>query len=174
MPPDFEEVNAMEEFVIPFKGLSTGSHHYSIKIDNSFFESFEYFETEHGLVNVEIDLVKETNLLDFHFKMEGTVNLACDRCLDIIEFPVKGEFRLIVKFGEHFEEESEEVIIIPVNENRLDLKQYLFEYINLMLPIKRVHENPDDCNPQIVEKLENYSKPQTDPRWEALKKMKLK
>jgi len=174
LPPDFEEVNEMEEFVIPFKGLSTGNHQFTFKIDDSFFESFEYFESERGRLTVEIDLIKETNLLDLHFKMDGKIQLACDRCLDLTEFPVKDEFRLIVKFGEDFVEESEEVIIIPVNENRLHLKQYLFECINLMLPIKRVHENLSDCNQQIVEKLENYSKPQTDPRWEALKDMKLK
>jgi uncharacterized metal-binding protein YceD (DUF177 family) len=164
----------MEDFVIPFKGLGTGDHHFTFKIDNSFFESFEYFESERGQVNVDLDLIKETNLLDLHFNMQGVVSLACDRCLDIIDFPVKGEFRLIVKFGEDYLEESEEVIVIPVNESKLDVSQYLFEYINLMLPIKRVHKKLSDCNQQIIEKLENYSKPQTDPRWDALKNMKLK
>lgn len=174
MPPDFEEVNVMEDFVIPFKGLSAGDHRFEFKIDDTFFESFEYFESERGQINVVLDLIKETNLLDLHFKMKGVVSLACDRCLDSIDFNVKDEFRLIVKFGEDYLEESEEVIVIPLNESRLDVSQYLFEYINLMLPIKRVHKKQSECNKQIIEKLENYSKPQTDPRWEALKNMKLK
>lgn len=164
----------MEDFVIPFKGLGTGNHRFEFKIDDAFFESFEYFESEKGQVKVDLDLIKETSLLDLHFKLKGNVSLACDRCLDTVDFPVKGEFRLIVKFGEEYLEESEEVIVIPLNESRLDISQYLFEYINLMLPIQRVHKNLDECNQQVIEKLENYSKPQTDPRWDALKNMKLK
>lgn len=174
MPPDFEQVNTMEDFILPFKGLGTGNHRFKFKIDNTFFESFEYFESEKGSIQVDLDLIKETNMLDLHFKLEGNVSLACDRCLENFDLPVKGEFRLIVKFGEEYLEESDEVIVIPSNESRLDLRQYLFEYINLMLPIQRVHKNQDECNQQVIEKLENYSRPQTDPRWEALKNMKLK
>jgi uncharacterized metal-binding protein YceD (DUF177 family) len=164
----------MEDFVIPFKGLSTGDHRFEFEIDDAFFESFEYFESERGRIKVDLDLIKESNLLDLHFKMKGVVSVACDRCLDSVDFKVKDEFRLIVKFAEDYLEESEEVIVIPLSESKLDVSQYLFEYINLMLPIKRVHKKQSECNKQIIEKLENYSTPQMDPRWEALKNMKLK
>lgn len=174
MPPDFEKVREMEDYIIPFKGLSTGPHRFEFKIEDSFFESFEYFESERGEISVDLELIKETSLLDLHFKMVGVVSLACDRCLETIGFPVKDEFRLIIKFGETYLEESEEVFVIPVNESRIDLSQHLFEYINLMLPMQRVHKDQSKCNQQIIEKLEDYSKPQTDPRWEALKNMKLK
>ena len=164
----------MEDFVIPFKGLGPGSHRFEFKIDDSFFENFEYFESERGQVSVDLEMIIESGLLDLHFSLKGVVSLACDRCLETIEFPVKDEFRLIIKFGETYLEESEEVIVIPHNESRLDVRQYLFEYINLMLPIKRVHKDESKCNKQVIEKLENYSKPQTDLRWEALKNIKLK
>ena len=49
MPPDFKRGMIMnEEFIIPFKGLSAGNHPYDYKIDNQFFENFEYFESEKG------------------------------------------------------------------------------------------------------------------------------
>lgn len=174
MPPDFEKVNVMEDFVIPFKGLGTGSHHFEFTIDDTFFESFEYFESERGQISVDLEMIVETNLLDLHFKMKGFVSLSCDRCLETIDFPVKDDFRLIIKFGENYLEESEEVIVVPLNENKIDVSQYLFEYINLMLPIKRVHKDRNQCNQQVIDKLESYSKPQTDPRWEVLKNIKLK
>ena len=174
MPPDFEEVQTMDDFIIPFKGLSTGSHRFEFKIENSFFESFEYFESEKGQVKVGLEMIKESSLLDLHILMEGIVSADCDRCLEPAEFPVKGSFRLIVKFGGEFEEESDEVVLIPITESRLDLHQFLFEYINLMLPIKKVHADKNQCDQKIIEKLEEYSEPETDPRWEALKKIKLK
>lgn len=174
MPPDFEEVKVMEEFIIPFKGLSTGGHRFEFSIDDTFFENFDFFESEKGQITVGLDLSIETNLLDLHFEMAGFVSLACDRCLDRFEYPVDGNFRLIVKFGDAFREESDDVIIIPLNESRLDVSQFLFEYINLMLPIKRVHQDQNDCNLQVIEQLEKHKESETDPRWEALKNIKLK
>lgn len=162
------------EFVIPFKGLDIGSHFYSFKIDSAFFEGFDYFETETGTVNVDLELLKESTLFDFHFKLDGIVNLVCDRCLGKFDKHIKGNFRMIVKFGETFSEESEEVIILPVSESSIDISQYIFEYINLLLPIKRVHENENDCDPVMIQKLQNHKKQENDPRWDALKKMNLK
>ena len=88
--------------------------------------------------------------------------------------PVKGEFRLIVKFGDDYEEESDEVVVIPKTESRIDVSQYIYEYINLLLPIQRMHAEVEDCDPEIVKKINTHSKPEVDPRWEALKNIKLK
>ena len=96
-----------EEFIIPFKGLSAGNHAYDYKIENQFFESFEYFESEKGALDVHLDLVKEPNLMDLHFHLKGEVEMLCDRCLGRFSTLVEGKFRLVVKFGEHFEEESD-------------------------------------------------------------------
>jgi len=175
LPPDFlSRGNDMNEYVIPFKGLDAGSHNFEFKIGKAFFESFEYFEAELGNIRVNLEMIKETTLLDLHFRLDGIISLPCDRCLEIIDYPVKGEFRLIIKFGESYHEETDEIVVIPLMESRIDLRQYLFEYINLMLPIKRVHEDESLCNPIIIDKLEQYSKPETDPRWDALKKINLK
>jgi len=101
------------------------------------------------------------------------MDMVCDRCLGKLRQPVGGEFRLIVKFGKTYAEESDEVVILPVAQTSLDVKQYIYEYINLLLPVKRVHENPDDCDSEMIHQLENYSKHATDPRWDALKNIKL-
>ena len=163
-----------KDFVIPFKGLSAGTHQYLFKIDQTFFESFEYFESEKGNLDIEVELIKESALLDFHFHVKGIVELVCDRCLGSFENQIDGKFRLIVKFGETFAEESDEVIILPLNENTIDLKQYVFEYINLLLPIKRAHQDKNDCNPDMLQKIQNHEEQKNDPRWDALKNINLK
>ena len=157
------------EFEIPFYGLSHGLHQFVYKIENKFFESFEYFENERGNLRVDLNILKEPSLLDMHFVISGEMDMICDRCLGKLTQPVKGEYRLIVKFGKDFSEESDEVIVLPVDQTTLDIKQYIFEYINLMLPVKRVHENPEDCDQEMLNRLQNYSKRKTDPRWDALK-----
>jgi uncharacterized protein len=167
-------VKQQKDFVIPFKGLSTGLHQYTFKIDKAFFESFEYFETETGNINVELELMKEPALLDLHFKLDGIINLVCDRCLGNFSNTINGEFRLIVKFGDAYSEESEEVVVLPNTESSIDIKQFIFEYINLLLPIKRVHVNKIDCDPTMLQKLQNHIEQSNDPRWDALKNIKLK
>lgn len=166
----------MVEYVLPHKGLAIGSHEYSFKIDKAFFKNFEYLEIEDGLVDLELEMIKESTLLNLLFSFDGSVVIKCDRCLDNFNMDIADNFRLIVKFGEDFEEISDEVITIPATESHIDITQYVFEYLNLMLPLKKVH--PDDekgnstCNSDMIERLDNYSEQETDPRWDALKNIK--
>jgi len=167
----------VEEFVIPFAGLSTGSHSFKFEIGSSFFESFEYFENVSGNVFVTLSLLKEPNMLIFDVSIDGTLNLICDRCLGNFDQKIEGSNKLIIKFGESFIEESEDVIIIPVSESRIDLKQYIFEYLSLLLPIKKVHPLKADggsgCDPDFLARIDKYSRPKADPRWDALKNLKI-
>lgn len=162
-----------KDLIIPFRGLSTGKHKYLFNIDKKFFESFEYFESETGNIDVELELLKEPSLLDLHFYLKGSIDLYCDRCLGSFNEYVEGKFRIVVKFGETFTEESDEVIILPLTESTIDLKQYIFEFINLILPIKRVHKNKMDCDPDMMNKLQKHKEQKNDPRWDALKNITL-
>jgi uncharacterized metal-binding protein YceD (DUF177 family) len=174
LPANFCGVETNQDFNIPFKGLSSGNYRYVFEINDTFFESFEYFETNKGRLTVILDLLKETGLMDLHFDIKGFLQLACDRCLKEFNQPVEGKFRLIIKFGEEYVEETEEVMVIPHEESRIDVSQFIFEYINLLLPLQHAHADSKDCDQKVIEKLEKYSKPKTDPRWEALKNIKLK
>ena len=167
----------MIEYIIPVAGLGLGDHRYTYKIDDAFFSNFEYFDTDKGMLDLEIDLVKESNLINFKFHFKGWVELVCDRCLDKFNMNIEDDFRLIVNYGEAYEEISDEIVTIPNTENNIDLSQYIYEYINLMLPIKKVHPDDKDgnspCNKDMTDRLYKYSKQKSDPRWDALKNIKL-
>ena len=171
--PILSRVNKQMDYIIPFKGLSIGSHLFNFEIGETFFESFEYFESERGKLTVSLELVKESALMNLFFKLEGNISLKCDRCLMMYNQHIAGEFMLIVKFGDTFTEESDEVIVLPVTESTIDVRQFIFEYINLLLPIKRSHPDETDCDQKMIEKLHNFSKQETDPRWEGLKNIQL-
>jgi uncharacterized protein len=165
------------QFVIPFKGLKVGQHEFVSDVDDAFFESFEGSEVTKGDVHVEIILIKRENLLEFDFSLTGNVNIICDRCLDEFSLPIEYETKLFVKFGENFEEQTDEIIILSFAEHEIDLSQYIYEFICLSLPYRRVH--PDDengnstCNKEMISKLNQYivneSDQDTDPRWDNLK-----
>jgi len=166
-------MKVLEEFVIPFVGLKEGVHDYSFKIGAEFFESFEYSEVEQGEVHVNVSMEKQERMLVFYFSIRGEVQLPCDRCLAALNLPIEGNERLIVKFGQEYEEESDEILIIPETDSRIDISNFIYEYIMLLLPYKRVHpEGEDLCDQEVVDKLNQHTQNESDPRWAALKELK--
>ena len=171
------KVKDRDQYNITFSGLKPGKHAYDFKISASFFEDFERSEIQGGRVAVHVEMEKDERMMVFLFSILGKVIVPCDRCNDPVELEVKGNERLVVKLGDHHEEISEEVQIIRESDNKFDLQPFLYEYIHLLIPFRRIH--PDDelgkstCNPDVLKKLKELSEQHTpDPRWEALNKLK--
>lgn len=166
-----------KQFVIQFGGLEAGQHHFDFEIDNTFFEHFEYSEIKNGTIDVHLELVKEEKVLAFHFSFDGKVILPCDRCFEPVDLKISGTEHLIVKFGDGYYEENEELQIIPEGVNQFDISPFLYEYIHLLLPVRRVHPEDENgnslCDPEIIKMLDQTSSPgEPDPRWEVLNKLK--
>lgn len=172
----------MKKYRVAFAGLKQGSHLFEYEIDRKFFDEFELSPIRTGAVDVKMELLKQEVLLILDFSIEGVVNVQCDRCLEEYEQHIKGSNRLIIKFGEESYEESDEIVVIDRDAQEIDVAQYIYEFINLLVPLKKVH--PDDkegnslCNKEVLKKLKELSieeesskKEEIDPRWEALKKL---
>ena len=105
--------------------------------------------------------------------------MQCDRCLDDMDQPIETENRLIAKFGTEYSEEDD-TVIVDENEGILDISWFIYEFIDLAIPIKHVHA-PGKCNPAMTKVLEELSADRSsdeessqpiDPRWSALLKLK--
>lgn len=174
-------MNPLAGYIIPFAGLNQGIHQYDYFIDKDFFAELDYALLTQSAVNVHLTLNKTETMLLLDYEIEGTVNLQCDRCTDYFDFPVKGKNRLIIKFGDHTEEENDEVLMLSEKEHEFNTAQYIYEYITLLIPLRHVH--PDDalgnstCNPEMLDTIEKITSKQAendeiDPRWEVLKNLK--
>ncbi len=157
--------------------MSLGKHHFDFEIGEAFFADLSYAEVTQGKVKVGLEIDKQENMLHFHFDIDGTLEVPCDRCADAFDIGIEGTNELFIKYGEEYLEESEDVLVITKDQHLFDIRHLLYEYIVLLLPYKRVH--PDDehgsptCNPQVLELLKAHQAPEEiDPRWEALKKLK--
>jgi uncharacterized protein len=169
-----------DRFKIQFGSLANGEHEFEYEIDGKFFEQFENSLITRAQADVLVTVNKSELMLLVDFTIEGTVTLPCDRCMEDLDLDIVGFNELIVKFGEESGEESEDVIVISTKENELNVAQFIYEYITLMIPIRNVH--PDDengestCNPEAMRELEKHRiheeeiKP-IDPRWEKLKQI---
>ena len=169
------------DYVIEFGSLPLGQHEFEFEVGDSFFQLFENSIVQHGNVDVLVVLEKKSNMLLLDFTLQGRVMVTCDRCLDDLELELEGFSELIVKLGDHTEEESEDVIMIPATEHQLDLSQLIYEYISVMIPMRNVHpeneEGKSTCNPEILREIEKHQQQpemdETDPRWEMLKNINL-
>jgi uncharacterized metal-binding protein YceD (DUF177 family) len=90
------------------------------------------------------------------------------------------ENRLIVKSENDVSSDDNDIIYLSADEYELDLRQHLYEFIHLALPIRRVHPADNDgktgCNPEMIKRLNElliYEEKQNnaDPRWDELKKL---
>jgi uncharacterized metal-binding protein YceD (DUF177 family) len=166
-------MKALKDYIIHFVGLKEGFHDFFFEVTESFFENFEHSELGQGSVEVKVRLERQKRMLIFEFDMNGYVTIPCDRCLKDMDFHVEGRERLIVKFGQESKEETEEIIIIPETASEIDISSFIYEYIMLSLPYKRVHDDGDpECKSEVTERLNTHKPEQVDERWNALKGLK--
>jgi len=169
----------MEKYQIQFSGLKPGTHSFDFNLDHLFFEYYHFNDITDSNIGVHVEMEKEDRMLVFRFDIRGIVNLACDRCGDPLAMKIGGQQSLVVKLSDHNEEESEDVQIVKESEGKFDLSQFLYEFVSLMLPVHRVHEDDGKgrnlCNPDVLKKLEELKESHApDPRWEVLNKLKEK
>lgn len=176
---NFYGVKSINKLVIPFKGLKQGRHTFVFDIDDRFFADFPESEISKGKIHIVVSMDKESTMLQLKFVLDGTVIVACDRCLDDLELPVTFDTNLIIKFDEKSEEQTEEILVLSYSEHELDISQYVYEYAHLSLPYKHVHaenkKGESGCNKEMIKKLEEYLSPDkeenNDPRWDKLKNL---
>jgi uncharacterized metal-binding protein YceD (DUF177 family) len=174
----------LNEFLIPFIGLKLGKHQFEYQIDKKFFEAFDYDEFESSDIKVNVTLEKKSTMLELHFKHKGTVYVPCDLTGEMFDLPVKGKLKLVVQFGEEFNNDNEELLILPHGEHQIDVSQYIYEMIALSIPLKRVHPGVKDgtLKSEALDKLnelkvtekkkaEEAKEENTDPRWDKLKQL---
>jgi uncharacterized metal-binding protein YceD (DUF177 family) len=176
-------MNQLKDFLIPFVGLKLGKHSFEYQINNTFFENFDYNEYENSEIKVNLVFDKKSTHLELNFKHKGFVNVPCDATGEMFDLPIKGKIRLIIQFGEEFNNDNEELLILPHGEFQINISQYIYEMIVLSVPQRRVHPGINDgtLKSEALDKLkelrvkevkkDNKQQEDTDPRWDKLKKL---
>ncbi len=177
------QVKEQNRYNIDIYGLDDKPYEFDYEIGHSFFEELEQDLIERGEFEVHLLLDKSTTMLQLCFSIKGNVELICDRSLEPYTEEVDTEGVMILKFGDHDEELTEEISIINRNTTRINVAGYIFELIALALPMKKIHpdlrtesEKEYDYLVYSSEAVGNdkteEQEEKIDPRWEALKKLK--
>jgi uncharacterized protein len=175
-------LNTLKQFSIPFTGLKLGAHQFDYELDDTFFNAFEYSLIKSGNLKVNLELDRQETMLLLKFKVVGTLNLDCDKCLSEFSYPVNLYERQIVKFAEdELESDDEEIISLSRKDSEIDISRPLYEMINVAVPyIKNCEQADKECDQEMIDRLAQLSidkqaeenEQTSDPRWEALNKLK--
>jgi uncharacterized protein len=167
------------QYTIPFGNLPVGKHEFSFKVKDAFFEQFENSEIKKGDFLIQIVLQKQTGMLLLSFRIKGKAQVECDRCGEEFLMKVEGEQNLIVKLDGEDMADNDEIVSLSSSVNEVDVTTFIYEYIILSLPLRRTHtgkKGKNACDPEVIRKLEEiavHSEASEDPRWKALKNIKL-
>ena len=107
--------------------------------------------------------------------------------LDPLEVVVEADRELVVKFGQEYLEESDEILVVGEQDGVLDLEWLMYEDIVLSLPVQRLHED-GQCNDSMLQIIHSVEPAELiegsegeditcdedgiDERWAALKALK--
>lgn len=159
--------------------LKEGEHQYQFEIEDSFFQMFEGSLVHHGKVQVSLVLEKRSTFIELLFNSQGHYQLICDRSLQEFDHPLSSENKVILKFGDENKEIDEDIYMILPDTQKLNLAQWIYEFIMLTVPMKKIHpdlaDELDDVEfGKIVYSSEEDSIAEDkvddiDPRWLKLK-----
>ena len=172
-----ESMKPKNDFNIEFSGLKLGHHNFDFDISETFFNDYNYCDFSHADINIDVALIKKTTIMEFNIVVRGNVRIKCDLTNEPYDQPIDNNIDLVVKFGNEFNNEDDEILIIPHGEYKINLAQYIYELIILSVPAKRIHPGVIDgsLKSEILNILEDLkpkeNKKTVDPRWEKLKEI---
>ncbi|MGE8554588.1 MAG: YceD family protein [Chryseobacterium jejuense] len=173
-------MDKLRNYDVSFSGLKNGKHEFKFEIDNTFFQ---LFDTEQEFTNPRIEvhvlLDKHTTFLEFEIKIKGLVELVCDITNEDFDYPIENEIKILVNFGEEYDDSNEDVITIPTAEHAFNVAHLIYENVMLSIPMKKISPNVSDedikildqFSPKDIEEAEEEEH-ESDPRWEALRKLR--
>lgn len=169
----------LKQFSIQFVGLKEGEHVFEYTIDNKFFEAFNFDEYESSSLKVSLTFIKKSTLFELTFNASGTVEVPCDVTNELYDQEITSELPLVVNFGPVYNDDNEEILILPHEAYEFNVAQFIYEMIVLAVPNKRVHPKVLDgtMESEALKKLKELTIKErktvvtTDPRWDKLKNL---
>ena len=128
----------MQPFIVKLSVLSSKVTEFDRNIGKEFFESFGNSDILDADIYTAADIVRHGATVDLECHIEGTLTVACDRCLEPVTMEIETDISdSYTPDGEWF-----------------DFNQEVYDYALTALPLQCVH--PDgECNPETIKFLAN-------------------
>ena len=176
-------VNELRKYAINIIGLEEKRYEYDFESGDAFFEALDQELISRGNVRTHLTLDKSSTMIRLDFHITGQVEQTCDRSLDLYDEPIDIRHQLLLKFSDHNEELTDEIELIERNTATINVSRYIFEFIGVSLPMKRLHprfraeeeQDDDELEGKLIYRSDadepEDDQPEIDPRWAALRKL---
>ena len=184
-------------FKLPLKSLGVGTHEFEYHLDKQFFVNMESSDIHDADLNVALTVQYNGDIYNLDFHITGEVVLICDRCLDDLRFPIDATYHIVVKYGEAYNDDNDEVLEIPETDNTLNVAYMIKDTVELAIPMKHVHplgkcnrqmsamlkkhratsgDDDAELENELIDEIDNIDAQSSaagnsDPRWDALRKL---
>lgn len=182
------------EYKLPLKSLAKGRHEFTFRLGKKFFDDMESADVRDADIEVIVTADYNGDVYDLNFDVKGEVTVLCDRCLDEMPWPIEAGYHIMVKYGDTYRDDSDELLEIPDNVNDLNVAYMIYDTVSLAIPIKHVHplgkcnrqmsamlrkhraghrdDEDAELEDQLIDEMDSVdsgaSSP-SDPRWDALR-----
>ncbi|WP_417428497.1 YceD family protein [Halpernia sp.] len=172
-------MDKFRNYDIAFSGLKDGKHNFRFEVNQAFFNLFETEqEFSNPKITADVLLNKHSTFLEIEINVAGTIQLVCDITTSEFDYPIENQIKVLVKFGEIYDDSDVDVIVIPHKDNAFNIAQLLYEDVVLTVPMKKVSPKLSKEDIALLEKFSPNEETETekeediDPRWNALKNLK--
>lgn len=185
------------EFKLPLKSMPVGTQEFEYHLGKQFFVNMENPDIHDADLTVKLTVKHQSDLYDLTFVITGEVTLICDRCLDNMQLPVDTTYHISVKYGDRYNDDSDDLLEIPESDPYLNVAYMIHDTVALTIPMKHVHplgkcnrqmsamlkkhrsrninDEDADLEAQLIDEMdyidETPKSVPTDPRWDGLKKL---
>lgn len=145
-------------YKLPLKSLPSGSHEFEYELGKQFFEDMESADIRDAHLKVIAIVNVKGDVFELTLRVSGEITLICDRCLDEMQWPIDTEYKIFVKYGEDYNDDSDTLLVIPESDNFLNIAYILYDTVALTIPIKHVHP-AGKCNRAMSTLLRKHRSP---------------
>ena len=155
-------MNNRRAFEIAFVGLKPGVHSFEYEIEEKFFAEYGQQDFTNCRAKVKLELNKKSGFMLLKFDIAGSVVASCDRCGNPLTLDLWDEFNIVVKMVDepdlmNEQEVDPDVYYISRGESHLNVATWIYEFINLTIPMQRKCSDEEmggpQCNNEVLEKL---------------------
>lgn len=177
-------MNSRRNFDIAFVGLKPGVHEFVYEIDDKFFVPYQEQDFKNCSARVKLSLDRKSGFMLLKFEIGGTLEVICDRCGNTLPLELWDEFNIVVKMVEepqlmNEQEEDPDVYYISRGESHLHVADWIYEFINLSIPMQRMCTEEEmggpHCNQEVLamlKKMDIQNNKTANPLWKGLEKFK--
>lgn len=177
-------MSSRRTYDIAFVGLKTGVHEFEYDIDDKFFVEYQEQDFRNVKAQVKLSLDKNVGFMLLKFEVGGKLEVTCDRCGNNLPLELWDDFNIVVKMVENPEEmndqeEDPDVYYISRGESHLRVLDWIYEFINLSIPMQRMCTEDEmggpHCNKEVLEmlnKLDANKNQDANLLWKGLEKFK--